>query len=79
MFLKQLAIRRKETWEDKSRPLVGTVWFENIDGNEVKINIDEATSVKIVELCAQGIVNAGREVAGALIQDMAVYKALEHK
>jgi len=76
MFLKQLAIRRKDTWEDKSRPLVGTVWFENTEGAEVKINIDEATSAKIVALCAEGIVNAGKELASVLIQDMAL---LEHR
>jgi hypothetical protein len=79
MFLKQLAIRRKDTWEDKARPLVGSVWFENEEGTEIKINVDEPTSARIVELCAQGIVDAGKEVAGALTADMVKYKALEHK
>lgn len=77
MFLKQLAVRRKESWEDKNRPLVGSVWFEGPAGEEVKINLDEGTSAKIVELCAEGIVNAGKEVANTLIQDMTKYKALE--
>jgi len=74
MQLKQLAIRRKDAWEDKTRPLVGSVWFEGPTGEEVKINLDEATSARVVELCAEGIVNASRAVADILIQDMKLLK-----
>jgi len=74
MFVSKIAIRRKDSWEDKARPLVGSVWFENQEGTEVKINVDEATSARIVELCAEGILNAGKDVANALIADMAQYK-----
>ena len=72
MFLKQLAIRRKDSWEDKNRPLVGSVWFENTDGNEVKINIDEATSIRIVNLCAVGIISAASELGQAMVEDLAL-------
>lgn len=79
MQLKHLAIRRKESWEDRTRQLAGTVCFEGEDGLEVKVNVDEATSARIVELCAEGILNAGKDLARMLVEDVNKTRALEHK
>jgi hypothetical protein len=78
MHLKELVLRRKESWEDKARPLVGYLRVESNDGNEVKINVGEAAAQKIVALCADGIIEASREVALMLKDDVMKYKALPH-
>jgi hypothetical protein len=79
MFLKQLTIRRKDKWEDAARPLVGSVWFEGPTGEEIKINLTEEAATQITFLCANGIVEASREISKLLVEDMLQYKALEVK
>jgi hypothetical protein len=81
MRLKQLAIRRKEAYEDKNRPLTGTVLFEGADGAEIKINVSESTSNRIVELCAEGVVDAATELSQLMVRDVldSLHPALEHK
>ena len=79
MFLSKLAIRRKDTWEDKERPLVGSVWFESPQGEEIKLNLDAETSEHIVTLCAAGIVRAAQKVGAILTEDMNNIKVLENK
>lgn len=80
MRLKTLNIRRKENWEDKERRLVGTVVFEDDNGNEIKINVDEGMSNQIVELCATGIVRASHAVATMMVKDVVHnHTALEHR
>jgi hypothetical protein len=81
MILAKLAIRRKDTWEDKERSLVGSVWFEGENGEEIKINIDEVSATAIVALCAKGIVDASTQVATLMVQDVmrSTAPALGHK
>lgn len=81
MRLKNLVIRRKEMWEDKNQPLTGTILFEGKDGSEIKINVSESLSVRIVELCAAGVVEAAEEVSTLLIEDVAAstHPVLEHR
>lgn len=59
MRLKSLNISRGYSGD---RPLCGSVEFSG-KGGEIKINVDEAASQKIVELCADGIIEASRQVA----------------
>lgn len=70
MKLKQLQIRRKDKWEDANRSLIGSIWFESTTGEEIKILIDEATSSKIVEMCAQGIANAASDLSQIILDDI---------
>jgi hypothetical protein len=79
VFLRELVIRRKDAWEDKARPLVGYIRIENNAGNEIKLNLSEDAANRIVEMCADGIVEASKEVAQMLRQDVANYTALPDK
>lgn len=70
MRLMSLNIRRKSKWEDKEEHLTGTVEFEKEGQVKVSINVSEAAATKIVELCADGIIDAGHELAQIIIDDL---------
>jgi hypothetical protein len=76
VHLRELVIRRKDAWEDKTRPLVGFVRMEDNANNEIKINLSEAAANRIVAICADGIVEVSQEVAAMLTNDVASFKAL---
>jgi hypothetical protein len=71
MRLTQLHIRRKSKYEDPNESLTGEVTFTNEKNKiETKINISNAAAIRIVELCAEGIVDAGHELAQMIIDDL---------
>lgn len=70
MLLRELAIRRKDAWEDKNRPLIGHLRVENATGDEIKISLSEEAAARIVEVCAKDIVEVSRQVATMLAKDL---------
>ena len=76
MKFKSLSIDR--TWDDE---LKGRLKVEG-DNGEIHLNVNEAMCQQIMELCAQGLVSAAKEVAEDLRAEVLSlgkedYKALE--
>jgi hypothetical protein len=65
IILKNLSISRVEYGADKDQ-LRGRITFVGGAG-EVTLNLNEDLSGKVVALCADGIVNAGKAVAEQLM------------
>lgn len=66
MRLRELIIRRKEKWEDKEEKLAGIVRFVDDASNEVKVILNERVSVRVLDLCAREIAEAGLDLAASL-------------
>lgn len=65
MHLKRLEIRRLERYEKLAGQLVGKVEFESEDG-ALTVHLDDATSQRVLEACAEGVAAKAKEVAGLM-------------
>ena len=65
MILKRLEVRRMEAYEKTPGQLVGQVQFEDKNG-ALTVHLDEATSQRVLEACAEGVAEKAREVAGLM-------------
>jgi hypothetical protein len=71
MRLIRMNLRRKEKYEDPNQGLTGEITFlNNLTKVEVKMMISDAAAARIVELCAEGIVDAGHELAQLVLDDL---------
>ncbi len=59
-------------------PLRGEIKFEDKDGTELKIRLDEKLSAEVVCLCADAIARAGQEAAKSLTSQALAVNAIEH-
>lgn len=79
MRMKDLRIRRRDSWEHNPGILYGEITFVG-DTHETKLVIDEEMSQQILLLCSQQIRKSANEVANLLLADLdASLPALEHK
>lgn len=79
MHLKRLEVRRMERYENNPGQLVGKVEFENADG-ALTVHLDEATSQRVLEACAEGVAAKARDVAGMMRANViTAVPALENK
>jgi hypothetical protein len=79
MQLKELRIRRRESWEPNSGQLVGEVTFVT-PTSETKLALDETLAGQILLLCAEGISRSANQVASLLVTDLKRdVPSLEHK
>ncbi len=79
MHLKRLEIMRFERWEKNPGQLHGKVEFEN-EGGTFTVHLDEATSLRVLEACAEGVANKAREVATLMRANViTAVPAIEHK
>lgn len=69
MKLKSLQIER-QSWGEFEGKLMGKIVFDGPQGS-VGLNIDEATSVRLLEVVAGGVVSASQAVANLTIQALA--------
>jgi hypothetical protein len=69
MQLKELRIRRRESWEPAAGQLVGEVIFSN-PTSETKLALDETLSGQILHMCAGAITHSAQQVASLLIADI---------
>lgn len=65
MHLKRLEIRRLERYEKLAGQLVGKVEFEGEDG-AITVHLDDATSHRVLEACAEGVAEKARDVANTM-------------
>lgn len=79
MRLKELQIRRRQSYEEMPGTLVGTVEFESPKGR-ITVGLDEESARRVVEVCAQGIVAHTREIASNMTAEViAQHPQLEAK
>ena len=65
MHLKRLEVRRLERYEKGAGSLIGKVEFEDENG-ALTVHLDDATSQRVLEACAEGVAEKAREVAGMM-------------
>ena len=65
MILKQLVIRRGESWDRKPKELTATIEFVN-EGGKVQIELGEEVSQRLLDVCADQLVEAATVRADAM-------------
>ena len=65
MMLKRLEVRRLERYERGAGSLLGKVEFEDENG-AITVHLDDATSQRVLEACAEGVAAKAQEVAGLM-------------
>ena len=65
MHLKRLEVRRRENYEKGAGSLVGKVEFEDENG-ALTVHLDDATSQRVLEACAEGVAEKAKEVASLI-------------
>lgn len=81
MILKSLNIHRRNSWDEKcNSPLVGEIEFKSDDG-KITLNLTEEAAKKILDIVAEGMVQASQQIAQRLTAQIITQSApaLEHR
>jgi hypothetical protein len=66
--LTSLRLQRRETYHENPGALYGKVEFKDGDDNEIVINLKDGLAQKILELCAEAVVDATTRATKSLTE-----------